>query len=71
MSKPETRCYRLLGNVLIICHIEIKITYKKYDTSKILGIATVNLPTCSSQVELDADPKNQNDLFSSRAKTFC
>ena len=29
--------------MLIICFVEIKITYEKCDTSKILGIVTVNL----------------------------
>ena len=35
----------LFGNVLrpIICFVEIKISYEKCDTFKILGIVTVNL----------------------------
>ena len=59
MSKLQTRCYRLFGNVLIICCEEINIMYEKCDTSKIFGIGTVNMPTCSSAIELDADRKNQ------------
>ena len=58
MIKFETRCYRLFRNVLICC-VEIKITYEKYGTSKILATVPVNLLTRSSSVELDADRKNQ------------
>ena len=59
MSKFETRRYRLFGNVHTIWCVEIKITYEKCDTSKIIAIAAVNLLTRSSPVELDADRKNQ------------
>ena len=59
MSKPETRSRRLVGNVLIICCVEIKITYEKCDAFKIVGIVAVNLLTRSSPVELDADDKSQ------------
>ena len=59
MSKPEARCYRLFGNVLIISCVEIKITYEKCNTSKIFGIVKVNLLTRSSPVKLDADRKKQ------------
>ena len=41
MSKPKARCYRLFGKVLTIYCVEIKITYEKCDTSKILGIAAL------------------------------
>ena len=58
MSKPETRRH-LVGNVLIVCCVEIKIMYKKCDAFKILGIVRVNLLTCSSPVEFDADGKSQ------------
>ena len=37
----------------------MKIAWEKCDTSKLLGIVTVSLPTRSSAVELDADRKRQ------------
>ena len=46
------RYYCLLENLLIICCVEIKITFEKCDTSKILGVVTANLLTRSSPVEL-------------------
>ena len=59
MSKLKTRCYHLFENVLIVCCVKIKITIEKCDTFKTVGIVTVNLPTHSFPVELDADRKNQ------------